>query len=170
MSLFSSELAARPPNLKRQSTRGFLSKPPLAPSTAPGANRPDPHDKPPSPVRQSPPSALSASPKPYATPAAVIPYPPAVDLHTPAPFALASGTPRQRTLSYPRSFSYSSPMELPLVSSSGKAVAKVFNMASLKLFGNPADGMLLRKQSSRRQTLPKYDLDPHEVCPVGFEG
>jgi hypothetical protein len=55
-------------------------------------------------------------------------------------------------------------MELPLVSSSGKAVAKVFNMASLKLFGNPADGILLRKQSSRRQTLPKYELDPLEVC------
>lgn len=165
---FSLELAARPPNLQRKSTRGFLARPPLAPPStsasgdSAGVLAPQ---QPPSPRNQSPASKDNA----------LIPYPPTVDLHTPAPFALSpmpgaphasssnSPVPRPRTVSYPRSFSYSAPFTLPQVSSSGKAVAKAFNMASLKLFGNPADGILLRRPTPKTAGTSKVISDSQEV-------
>lgn len=75
-------------------------------------------------------------------------------------------------MSFPRanSFSYASPFALPLVSSSGKAVAKVFNTASLKLFGNPSDGILLRRPSSKKSPLPKAELEPEEVGSIFLVG
>lgn len=146
--------------MKRQPTKGFLTRPPLAPAQS-GSSPPSQQQQQPS----SRSSSLSSSPRANA----LVPYPPTVDLHTPAPFALpqiAGGHinhPRARTPSHPRSFSYSAPFTLPQVSSSGKAVAKAFNMASLKLFGNPADGILLRRPSSKKPGIQKSEMDAQEV-------
>lgn len=99
------------------------------------------------------------------------PYPPALSYDSPAtpPFAI----PNQRIMpsahpyslsSSPRPLSFlsssprsgSSPIErfpgspLALVGSPSAAIAKALNMASLKLFGSPTEGILLRKSSGRK--------------------
>lgn len=150
----------RPSTISRQVSRGFLSRPAVNTPLAIA------------PVNTS----LSNSPYPP-TPS------PKDDLSTTPPFALSSqrpttigysSSPRSRPSiipysSSPRSLSYGiSPLGGLISASPGTAIIKAINTASLKLFGNPADGILLRKPSARRKPLPKFGetVDPVEVSAV----
>jgi serine/threonine-protein kinase ULK/ATG1 len=159
----SAELAAqnkRPNVVARRSSRGFLSKPLSTPSAVP------------------PPVLTSSSPTPYPPVSA-----PAQDLNNPPPFALPPSkaspygtSPRSRPshtattttalTPAPRAAGYSSSPLAVMVGTPSHAISKVINMASLKLFGNPTDGILLRRPSAKgRKVVPKLTdaLDPVEV-------
>lgn len=165
--LCSAELAAqnkRPNVVARQSSRGFLTKPLGLPSSA------------------SPPGLSSASSSP--TPYPPISSSPSHDLNNPPPFAIGPskspyGTSPLSRPSYPagalttapRTVSYSNSPLAAMVGTPSHAISKVINMASLKLFGNPTDGILLRRPSAKgRKPLPKFTdaLDPVEVCLAVF--
>lgn len=112
------------------------------------------------------------------------PYPPAGDTSSTPPFAIprtAQPTPHHpySLSSSPRSLSFLSssprslqPIErfpgspLALVGSPSAALAKAFsNLSSLKLFGSPTDGILVRRRSVRKpisRTSTPAAIDPEE--------
>ncbi|GAA5844785.1 hypothetical protein JCM9279_002919 [Rhodotorula babjevae] len=165
------ELAQQAPKregvVARRPSRGFLSRAPSSTGNQSGAA-----------ALPSPPSSSSPS----------SPYPPgpgapAGDLSTP-PFAIpqrAQPTPHHpyslssspRPLSFlsssPRSFTH--PIErfpgspLALVGSPSAALAKAFsNLSSLKIFGSPTDGILVRR-SSVRKPIPRSMTAPTTADP-----
>lgn len=118
---------------------------------------------------QSPPSPYALSGDPSTTPPFAIPRTAQPTPHH--PYSLSS-SPR------PLSFLSSSPRSLPpierfpgsplaLVGSPSAALAKAFsNLSSLKLFGSPTDGILVRRRSIRKpiprsKTMPTV-VDPEE--------
>ena len=158
------ELAAqtmRPNAIARVSSRGFLSKPLSSgqPATPPVTTPPQ-----------------STTPAPYP------PQTPTHDLAGTPPFALTAhgksvghgSSPRSRhsyigsarsDLTAPRSASYTNSPLAAVVGSPTNAIAKAINI-SLKLFGNPADGLLMRRPSAtKRKPIPRFAeaLDPAEV-------
>jgi len=165
------ELAQQAPKregvVARRPSRGFLSR---APSST--------GNQPPGAALPSPPSSSSPS-SPYPPG----PGPPTGDTSTP-PFAIpqrAQPTPHHpyslssspRPLSFlsssPRSFTH--PIErfpgspLALVGSPSAALAKAFsNLSSLKIFGSPTDGILVRR-SSVRKPIPRSMTAPTTADP-----
>lgn len=147
----------------RRPSRGFLTRP----LSTIGTTTPGVATSGSSPTSPYPPTATasdSSGTPPFAISST---RPPPV----PHPYSLAS-SPRPLSLlsSSPRSFT--NPIErfpgspLALVGSPTAAIAKVLNMASLKLFGSPADGILLRRSSSRKpisRSVPVADPDEEKV-------
>ncbi|SCV69825.1 BQ2448_1219 [Microbotryum intermedium] len=148
------ELATQPKRertVARRPSRGFLSRPlsSLGNNISPS---------PPPPVTPYPPAtpklsdAVGTAHSNAATPFAIPQQRPAP---TPHPYSLSS-SPRPLSFlsSSPRSLSH--PIErfpgspLALVGSPTAAIAKALNMASLKLFGSPTDGILVRRSSARK--------------------
>lgn len=141
----------------RRPSRGFLSRPlstigvasPLPGSAS--SNTPYPPAAP-SPDSGTPPFAIpsqrqASAPHPYSMSS------------SPRPLSLLSSSPR--SLSHPIDRFPGSP--LALVGSPTAAIAKVLNMASLKLFGSPTDGILLRRSSSRKPITRSVQVaDPEE--------
>ncbi|SGY13789.1 BQ5605_C010g05977 [Microbotryum silenes-dioicae] len=167
------ELATQPKRegtVARRPSRGFLSRPlsSLGNNISPS---------PPSPVAPYPPTAppstdhiATAYPN-AATPFAVPQQRPGP---TPHPYSLSS-SPRPLSFlsSSPRSLSH--PIErfpgspLALVGSPTAAIAKALNMASLKLFGSPTDGILVRRSSARKplhRTAQISDPDEERILGV----
>ena len=150
----------RPSVIARRSSRGFLSRPLGTLQGSP-------------PVGSISPAPLTSTSSPYP------PYTPASDeLSSTPPFALSaqrsatiSQSPRTRPSiipysSSPRSNSYNLGSMMP--AKPGHAIVKAINLASLKLFGNPADGILLRRPSAKRKGIPRFDrvADPAELSLV----
>lgn len=155
----------------RRPSRGFLSRPAsslgvIAAATAtPSTTAPMSIVSSSSPPTPYPPP--SNSPYDLTSPAAFV-IPPQRSGSSPHPYSLASSP---RPLSYlsssPRS--QSSYLErfpgspLALVGSPSAALAKALNMASLKIFGSAADGILLRRNSTRKPiTRSSPAVDPLE--------
>lgn len=76
---------------------------------------------------------------------------------SPRPVSLLSSSPRSQptTERFPAS-------PLALVGSPTTAIAKALNMASLKIFGSPTDGIFLRRASARRPIPRTVQVDPDE--------
>ncbi|GAA5987795.1 hypothetical protein JCM10908_007219 [Rhodotorula pacifica] len=146
----------------RRPSRGFLSRP-LSSLGNPAASPSD--SSPPSgsaPVSPYPPIASDGSTPPFA-----IPPRPQPSHH---PYSMSSSP---RPLSYlsssPRSVSYTvdrfpgSP--LALVGSPSAALAKaISNLSSLKIFGSPSDGILVRRNSARKP-IPRSMTAPVAIDP-----
>lgn len=146
----------------RRSSRGFLSRPLSSLGTI-GAAVVAPSSSPPTPY---PPNAFSN----YditSTAAFAIPNQPRA-ISTPHPYSLSS-SPRPLSFLSSSPRSHGSQIErfpgspLALVGSPSAAIAKAINMASLKIFGSPADGILLRRSSARKPiTRSAHITDPLE--------
>ncbi|KAL8293679.1 hypothetical protein RQP46_000380 [Phenoliferia psychrophenolica] len=144
----------------RRPSRGFLTRPlgtiattmPLASPSAPSPTSPYPPATAASDSSGTPPFAISAN-RP-----ATAPHPYSLG-SSPRPLSLLSSSPR--SLSNPIERFPGSP--LALVGSPSAAIAKVLNMASLKIFGSPADGILLRRSSARKPIMRSVQaVDPEE--------
>lgn len=168
------ELAQRSPRAEgvvaRRPSRGFLNRPLSslgAPSSADGGSA----AASPSPATPYPPGhagALNATgAPPFAIPIRPQPQPQPSPHH---PYSISSSP---RPLSYlsssPRSVSYGvdrfpgSP--LALVSSPSAALAKaISNLSSLKIFGSPSDGILVRRNSAHKP-IPRSMTAPIAVDP-----
>ncbi|GAA6004273.1 serine/threonine protein kinase ATG1 [Rhodotorula paludigena] len=165
------ELAQQQPQREgvvvRRPSRGFLSRPmsSLGNPSPPTAKPPSPpsSSSPSSPYPPGPGAQGDTSTPPFAIPQRAQPTP-----HH--PYSLSS-SPRPLSFlsSSPRSFSHTierfpgSP--LALVGSPSAALAKAFNnLSSLKIFGSPTDGILVRR-SSVRKPIPRSMTAPVAVDP-----
>lgn len=88
------------------------------------------------------------------------PYPPPADFSSTPPFAITKSRPspplRPPMLPYSSS---RSPLAAPQA-----AIARAISLASLKIFGNPSQGILLRRASTRKPISRSSEiLDPAEV-------
>jgi serine/threonine-protein kinase ULK/ATG1 len=97
---------------------------------------------------------------------AATPYPPPADLSSTPPFAIGKTRPspplRPPMLPYSSS---RSPLAAPQA-----AIARAISLASLKLFGSPSQGILLRRTSARKPISRSSEvLDPQEVRRSLFE-
>lgn len=150
-------------NIARRPSRGFLSRPPSSTGPTPAAILPSS-----SPTMPYPPSAPSTNAAEVAaTPPFAIQAQPR-NSPSPHPYSLSS-SPRPLSFlsSSPRSITH--PIErfpgspLALVGSPTAAIAKALNMASLKIFGSPTDGILVRRSSARRPINRSAQvIDPEE--------
>ncbi|GAA5936528.1 serine/threonine protein kinase ATG1 [Sporobolomyces koalae] len=146
-------LPKRESAVARRPSRGFLSRPVSSTGEAAGNSPPSPYGLP----------GDSSTTPPFAIPRSAQPAP-----HH--PYSLSS-SPR------PLSFLSSSPRSVPaierfpgsplaLVGSPSAALAKAFNnLSSLKLFGSPSDGILVRRRSARKpipRSLTPAAIDPEE--------
>lgn len=146
----------------RRPSRGFLSRPLSSlgnPSSGPADSSPSPGSAPPSPY---PPVASDGSTPPFA-----IPSRPQTSHHpysmssSPRPLSYLSSSPR--SVSYPVDRFPGSP--LALVGSPSTALAKaISNLSSLKIFGSPSDGILVRRNSARKP-IPRSMTAPVAVDP-----
>lgn len=160
------ELASAPKRdnaIARRPSRGFLSRPPSSigtpslPVVPAGAST--------SPVTPYPPPAApnaDNSATPFAIPvgqrATPSPHPYSLS-SSPRPLSFLSSSPR--SLTHPIERFPGSP--LALVGSPTAAIAKALNMASLKIFGSPTDGILVRRSSARKPiTRSAQGVDPEE--------
>lgn len=140
----------------RRPSRGFLSRP----LSSLGAQPPSPPSSG-SPIFPYPPSGpFDPSPSPPFAMPSHRPVP------VPHPYSLSSSP---RALSFLSSSPRSNPLDrfpgspLAIVGSPTAAIAKVLNMASLKIFGSPTDGILLRRSSARKPiTRTTQVVDPVE--------
>ncbi|GAA6059490.1 hypothetical protein JCM10212_002233 [Sporobolomyces blumeae] len=145
--------------LARRPSRGFLSRPvsslgnpvPLATGSAS-----------PSPPSPYPPSADPSTTPPFAIPRTAQPTPhhPYSLSSSPRPLSFLSSSPRslQPIERFPGS-------PLALVGSPSAALAKAFNnLSSLKLFGSPTDGILVRRRSVRKP-IPRSLTTPATIDP-----
>lgn len=144
------ELASMPKrevNVARRPSRGFLSRPPSSNAVVPLSSSPTTPYPPPAPGTSA--AVDAGATPPFAIPAQQRASP------SPHPYSLSS-SPRPLSFlsSSPRSFTH--PIErfpgspLALVGSPTAAIAKALNMASLKIFGSPTDGILVRRSSARK--------------------
>lgn len=150
-------------SVARRPSRGFLSRPPSSTATTPATT--------------IPPSSSSTTPYPPPAPSTAV-----TETSATPPFAI-QGQPRNSPSPHPYSLS-SSPRPLSFLSSSPRslnpierfpgsplalvgsptaAIAKALNMASLKIFGSPTDGILVRRSSARRPINRSAQvIDPEE--------
>lgn len=158
------ELASAPKRqsaVARRPSRGFLSRPP---SSVGNANLPTApaSTSPVSPYPPPAPTADTGSTPPFAIPvgqrATPSPHPYSLS-SSPRPLSFLSSSPR--SLTHPIERFPGSP--LALVGSPTAAIAKALNMASLKIFGSPTDGILVRRSSARKPiTRSAQVVDPEE--------
>ncbi|GAA5873370.1 hypothetical protein JCM3774_000761 [Rhodotorula dairenensis] len=144
----------------RRPSRGFLSRP-LSSMGNPAAadSSPPLGSAPPSPY---PPVASDGSTPPFAIPPRPQPsHHPYSISSSPRPLSYLSSSPR--SVSYPVDRFPGSP--LALVGSPSAALAKaISNLSSLKIFGSPSDGILVRRNSARKP-IPRSMTAPVAVDP-----
>jgi serine/threonine-protein kinase ULK/ATG1 len=152
--------------VRRSSARGFLSRPltSLGLITGTSGNNIATTSSDSPPVSPYPPPSAYDIPS---TAAFAIPTQPR-SVPTPHPYSLSS-SPRPLSFLSSSPRSHSSQIErfpgspLALVGSPSAAIAKALNMASLKIFGSPADGILLRRSSTRKPITRSAQVnDPAE--------
>ncbi|KWU43996.1 kinase-like protein, partial [Rhodotorula sp. JG-1b] len=146
----------------RRPSRGFLSRPLSSlgnPSSGPADSSPSSGSAPPSPY---PPVASDGSTPPFAIPPRPQPsHHPYSMSSSPRPLSYLSSSPR--SVSYPVDRFPGSP--LALVGSPSTALAKaISNLSSLKIFGSPSDGILVRRNSARKP-IPRSMTAPVAVDP-----
>jgi serine/threonine-protein kinase ULK/ATG1 len=146
----------------RRPSRGFLSRPLSSlgnPSSGPADSSPSAGSAPPSPY---PPVASDGSTPPFAIPPRPQPsHHPYSMSSSPRPLSYLSSSPR--SVSYPVDRFPGSP--LALVGSPSTALAKaISNLSSLKIFGSPSDGILVRRNSARKP-IPRSMTAPVAVDP-----
>lgn len=157
------ELASAPRGdivVARRPSRGFLSRP------ISSLGNPTSTGSPPSPSSPYPPGppAADASTPPFAIPRSAQPSPhhPYSLSASPRPLSFLSSSPRSLTHPAIERFPGS---PLALVGSPSAALAKAFsNLSSLKIFGSPTDGILVRR-SSARKPIPRSMTAPSTVDP-----
>ncbi|GAA5917925.1 hypothetical protein JCM6882_006505 [Rhodosporidiobolus microsporus] len=166
------ELAQAPKRetvVARRPSRGFLSRPLSSLGNPPSNNSPPSSSSPSSPYPPGPPGTgtsptdASASP-PFAIPrnAQPAPHHPYSLSSSPRPLSFLSSSPRSYTVPAVERFPGS---PLALVGSPSAALAKAFsNLSSLKIFGSPTDGILVRR-SSARKPLPRSMTAPAAADP-----
>lgn len=160
------ELAQQDPRregvVARRPSRGFLSRPLSSAGNPAGGTGPSPPTST-SPSAPYPPAAGGAaagdSTPPFAIPQRAQPTPhhPYSLSSSPHPLSFLSNSPRSMDR-FPGS-------PLALVGSPSAALAKAFsNLSSLKIFGSPTDGILVRR-SSARKPIPRSMTAPIAVDP-----
>ncbi|KAM0789543.1 hypothetical protein ACM66B_000357 [Microbotryomycetes sp. NB124-2] len=161
------ELASMPKRegvLARRPSRGFLARPPSSFGTgnasgtaaAPISSSPTSLPYPPPAAtgaeHASPPFAVSGQSRP-----SPVPHPYSIS-SSPRTMSFLSGSPRNNYV--PDRFPGS---PLALVGNPTAAIAKALNMASLKIFGSPTDGILVRRSSARKPlSRTAQVIDPAE--------
>ncbi|GAA5851452.1 hypothetical protein JCM8547_001099 [Rhodosporidiobolus lusitaniae] len=160
------ELAQAPKRdtvVTRRPSRGFLSRPISSLGNPPSTGSPPSSSSPSSPYPPGPLSGDATSTPPFAIPRTAQPAPhhPYSLSSSPRPLSFLSSSPRSFT--HPIERFPGSP--LALVGSPSAALAKAFsNLSSLKLFGSPSDGILVRR-SSVRKPIPRSMTAPTAVDP-----
>ncbi|GAA6003097.1 hypothetical protein JCM10207_001987 [Rhodosporidiobolus poonsookiae] len=161
------ELAQAPKQenvVARRPSRGFLSRPLSGLGNPPVNSSPPSSSSPTSPYPPGPPSGDAASTPPFAIPrnAQPTPHHPYSLSSSPRPLSFLSSSPRSYTVPTVDRFPGS---PLALVGSPSAALAKAFsNLSSLKIFGSPTDGILVRRSSSRKP-IPRSMTAPVAVDP-----
>ncbi|GAA6042868.1 hypothetical protein JCM8097_007200 [Rhodosporidiobolus ruineniae] len=145
----------------RRPSRGFLSRPLSTTGNQPSSTSPPSSSSPASPY---PPNADASSTPPFAIPRTAQPAPhhPYSLSSSPRPLSFLSSSPRSVTHPSIERFPGS---PLALVGSPSAALAKAFsNLSSLKIFGSPTDGILVRR-SSVRKPIPRSMTAPAAADP-----
>ncbi|GAA5826533.1 hypothetical protein JCM3770_006373 [Rhodotorula araucariae] len=163
------ELAQQAPKrdgvVVRRPSRGFLSRPLSSLGNPPVSNPSPPSSSSPSSLPYPPgPGGISdASTPPFAIPQRAQPTPhhPYSLSSSPRPLSFLSSSPR----SYSHGVERFPGSPLALVGSPSAALAKAFsNLSSLKIFGSPTDGILVRR-SSVRKPIPRSMTAPAAADP-----
>lgn len=162
------ELAQQAPKregvVARRPSRGFLSRPPSTVGNQPAVHpSPPSSSSPSSPYPPGPGGPGDTSTPPFAIPQRAQPTPhhPYSLSSSPRPLSFLSSSPRSFT--HPIERFPGSP--LALVGSPSAALARAFsNLSSLKIFGSPTDGILVRR-SSVRKPIPRSMTAPAAADP-----
>ncbi|GAA5971085.1 hypothetical protein JCM11641_004139 [Rhodosporidiobolus odoratus] len=147
----------------RRPSRGFLSRPRSSLGNA-ASGSPPLSSSPSSPYPPGPSTPDMSSTPPFAIPRSAQPTPhhPYSLSSSPRPLSFLSSSPRSVTNAGIERFPGS---PLALVGSPSSALAKAFsNLSSLKLFGSPTDGILVRR-SSVRKPIPRSMTAPSAADP-----
>ncbi|BGP48851.1 Serine/threonine-protein kinase [Rhodotorula kratochvilovae] len=162
------ELAQQAPKrdgvIARRPSRGFLSRPLSSLGNPPASNPSPPASSSPStPYPPGPGGVNDVSTPPFAIPQRTQPTPhhPYSLSSSPRPLSFLSNSPR----SYSHGAERFPGSPLALVGSPSAALAKAFsNLSSLKIFGSPTDGILVRR-SSVRKPIPRSMTAPAAADP-----